>query len=383
MFRTTYRASPAGRARRPVLGVVARVVSVVTMSVATLVGGTGCANDARVLAQADQAHGELNKAVVTDAQMAGYIQEVGDRIVDTAARLHEGGYRPKKKSDEDDKWMFSDAMKFHFVNSKTLNAFTTGGEHMYLYTELLRRSRNEGEMAAVMAHEYAHVYGRHVQSGMNRQMLSMLGAGGAAAAGYVAGGSEKGGQYAGYGAGLGMLAAGLVNAGFTRTDEAEADKVGFDVFVRAGYHPDDFAGFFRTILEEEKKGGGGGQPEFLSDHPSTPNRITAAQTWAKEWKASHPEWQQRVRRPVADDAGFRRIQQRSVEIARSMPDDKSLEGSALMAALPRSCMFPDEPHPPAAQRAQQYLAKRAEQQQQQPAQSQQQQRPRPRERRAE
>ena len=372
MFRTAPQPCSDRVVFPPGMGVVARVVSVVTICCATLAGGTGCANDARVLAQADQAHGELNKAVVTDPMMADYIQEVGDRIVSTAARLHETGYRPKKKSGEESDWMFSDAMRFHFVNSKTLNAFTTGGEHMYLYTELLRRSRNEGEMAAVMAHEYAHVYGRHVQNGMNRQMVAMLGAGGAAAAGYVAGGSEKGGQYAGYGAGLGMLAAGLVNAGFTRSDEAEADKIGFDVFVRAGYHPDDFAGFFRTILEEEKKGGGGAQPEFMSDHPSTPNRIAAAEKWADTYKAEHPDWKQRLRRPVASESEFRRIQQRSVEIARSMPDDKTLAGSALMAALPRSCMFPDEPHPPEAKRAQQYLMQRAEQQQgqAQPAQQQ-------------
>jgi hypothetical protein len=136
------------------------------------------------------------------------------------------------------------------------------------------------------------------------------------------------------------------------------------VFVHAGYHPDDFAGFFRTILEEEKKGGGGGQPEFLSDHPSTPNRIAAAEQWAKEWKAKRPDWERRITRPVADASAFRRIQQRSVEVARNMPDDKSLSGSALMAALPRSCMFPDEPHPPGAKRAQQQLLQQAEQDQQ-------------------
>jgi predicted Zn-dependent protease len=137
-------AAPA-RARTRPLGVVARLLAAVALGTATLAGGTGCANDARVLAQAEQAHGELSKAVVTDPEMAGYIQEVGDRLVSTAARLNaDGRLKAAKKSSEQNDWMFSDAMRFHFVNSTTLNAFTTGGEHMYLYTELLRRSRNEG-----------------------------------------------------------------------------------------------------------------------------------------------------------------------------------------------------------------------------------------------
>jgi hypothetical protein len=258
--------------------------------------------------------------------------------------------------------MVSDRMKFDFVNSKTLNAFTTGGEKMYIYNELFQRSDSEDELAAVMAHEYGHVYGRHIHNGMNRQVASMLGAGAIAAAGYAAGGKEKGQEYAGYGAGLGMLVAGLANAGFSRKDESEADKLGFDFYVRAGYDPDKFADFFRKMAEIEKRQGGGG-PEFLASHPSLQSRVEDGERRAREWKQRHPDWRERLREPIAPGNRFRELQARARRVGQSMPDDKSLDNAqALLQAMPRSCLNPDTPQTPDVQAAQARLKEEARQQ---------------------
>ena len=340
---------------------VARLVMIVTLATAGALASAGCqsATDKQVIEQADTVHAELSKAVVTDPSMANYIQQVGDRIVVTAGKLNASPYGERyadRGSGEDRSWMFDpNKMKFHFVNSTTLNAFTTGGEHMYVYTELLRQTKSEAELAAVMAHEYAHVYGRHIHKGMNRQMWTMLGTGAAAVAGYAAGGE----QYAGYGATFGAAVAGLGNAYYSRGDEDEADHIGFDIYVRAGWPPDQFPGFFRTLLEAEAKGGGAG-PEFLSDHPSTAKRVASAEKWAAAYKQQHPEWQSRILPPVASEAQYQQIKERSKQIAAQMPDDKSLSGSQLVRALPRSCMFPDEPMPPDAKAAQAKLAEKAQ-----------------------
>src|SRR4051812_25583671 len=115
----------------------------------------GCAvTDRQIIDQADQAHSGLKPAVIEDRELADYIQAVGDRIVQAGRDADRDNVGPKAHfADEDRKWMFSNNMKFHFVNSKTLNAFTTGGEHMYIYTELFRTCKTEDELAAVMAHE--------------------------------------------------------------------------------------------------------------------------------------------------------------------------------------------------------------------------------------
>src|SRR5690348_10408388 len=100
---------------------------------------TGCAvKDSTIIAQADQSHAGLKPAVMSDAQLATYIQSVGDRTAAAATPADADNVGPKAHfNDQDRQWMFSKDMQFHFVNSKTLNAFTTGGEHMYVYTALL------------------------------------------------------------------------------------------------------------------------------------------------------------------------------------------------------------------------------------------------------
>ena len=188
----------------------------------------GCATDKNVIAQADQVHGSLQPAVMDDPELANYMQQVGDRIIDVAQELDKQHYGPKSHFSEKDDWMFSNRMKFHLVNSKTLNAFTTGGEHMYIYLELFLECQSEDELAAVMSHEYGHVYARHVQKGMNRQYGALAAAAAAGGAGYALGGQEHGSRICQrQAAGLGLAGAQFLNMGFTRGDEDEADKLGF------------------------------------------------------------------------------------------------------------------------------------------------------------
>src|SRR5207248_2645805 len=148
----------------------------------------GCAvTDRQIIDQADQAHSGLKPAVINDRDLADYIQSVGDRIVEAAKEADRNKIGPTSHfKDNERDWMFSKKMQFHFVNSKTLNAFTTGGEHMYIYTELFQLCKDENDLAAVMSHEYAHVYSRHVQKGTQRQYGVIGAALLAGGAGYVA-----------------------------------------------------------------------------------------------------------------------------------------------------------------------------------------------------
>ena len=308
----------------------------IVMLLGSLLGGAGCTvSDRQVVEQADQFHSGLQPAVIRDPALDRYINEVGQRIITAARAARREGIAPESQlKDEDSDWMFSDKMQFHFVNSKTLNAFTTGGEHMYIYTGLFQQCRTEDELAAVMAHEYAHIYGRHVQKGTQRQ-YGMLGAAlAAAAAGYVAGGKDSGAQYASLAGGGAMMAGQLVGSNYTRKDEAEADKYGFVFYTRAGWDPDRFGDFFQTMIDKGYDKG----PEFLSDHPSLANRVKDAKARADKLG---PNAERFRRGPVASGSEFERLQRRAEEVGRNMPDDKSLEQTQeLLQALPRSCLTP-------------------------------------------
>jgi predicted Zn-dependent protease len=304
---------------------------------------TACATDRQVIAQADDTHRSLEPAVLEDPELKGYLQEMGQRITASAKALHEQHYGPKSHFEETSDWMFSDEMRFHFVNSETLNAFTTGGDHMYVYTQLLQQCRTEDELAAVMAHEYGHVYARHVHKGMNRQYMALGGAIAGGVLGYTLADEKHRQEMAMLGAlGAGTLAS-FLNLGFTRDDEAEADRLGFDFYAHAGWDPARFGDFFQQMIDA----GYDKTPEMLSDHPTLASRVQGARLRASKLPADAASW----RRPsVADAARFAALKSRAAQLAKTMPDDSSLQAAKVLLAAVPSCLLPqDQPEQKEAQ----------------------------------
>lgn len=314
--------------------VLQRLVMLVVLLAFTLFVG-GCATDRQVISQAQDLHTGLQPAVLTDAQLDAYIQKIGNRIVDVAQELHQQHQGPDAHFSEDSAWMFTNRMKFHFVASDELNAFTTGGEHMYVYTQLFRECKTEDELAAVMAHEYAHVYCRHVQKGMNRQ-YALLGASAVAGgAGYALAGKDNKLENAATFASAAAVAGQFVGMGFTRGDEAEADKWGFIFYTHAGWDPNHFGDFFQHMIDK----GYDKTPEMMSDHPSLASRVQVAKQSAAALPANARNWKQP---PVADAAAFAALQQRATALAKSLPADKSLQSAKLLLASFPSCVSPTE-----------------------------------------
>src|SRR5215472_15516006 len=159
--------------------------------------GGGCvASDKQIIQQASAFNSGLQPAEIREAQNNTYLQQIGDRIVAVAKQFDQEGVGPKSHfKEKDNSWMFQD-LHWELVNSKTVNAFTTGGHYVYIYNALFQMCKNEDELAAVMSHEYAHIYCPHVQKGSGR--TEALGAVSLAAegAGYLAGGQTNGSSYA-------------------------------------------------------------------------------------------------------------------------------------------------------------------------------------------
>ena len=332
------------------------VVRHVLPLLALVVSAGGCSflrpSDQNVIGQANQVHGSLEPAVIRDAEVQRYMDRIGDRIVQGAIELNREGKEAKAQRGQDNDWMYDGGVKFHLVNSETLNAFTTGGTHIYIYNQLFQDAETEDELAAVMAHEFAHVYARHVHSGMERQYgvmgLTALGA----VAGYAVGGSESGGQYAGLGAGALGAVGQTLSQGFSRDDENEADKLGFRFYVRGGWDPEKFADFFKQMIEKGMdKGGGGSHPALRDRVAATEERIAALSRDADE----------RRRPPIADRREFEEIKAIARRAARDVPSDKTLAAAKLMLQAFPSCVTPeDQPDQRAAQQELLRVAEEAE-----------------------
>ena len=206
--------------------------------------------------------------------------------------------------------MFDQPMYFHLVNSKTLNAFTTGGHHVYVYNALFQMCKTEDELAAVMSHEFAHIYCRHVQQGNNRQTF-ITGVGYAAAgAGYVAGGQQNGSAYASTASNDTLKAAQFVGMKYTRTDEAEADEWGFQFYCRAGWDPNQFRTFFQRMVDA----GYDKTPAIQSDHPTLASRVKLADQRAATWTKNHGDTMRKTGDRIA--AAVRTDHRRSRESRR-------------------------------------------------------------------
>ncbi|HWB19555.1 MAG TPA: M48 family metalloprotease [Phycisphaerales bacterium] len=310
-----------------------RVLVVLGAAVVCMLGG--CASDSSVISQADNFYTDLKPAVVTDPEVSKYLQKIGDRIIAAAKKEDAKGVGPDSHKSEKTDWMYGSNMKFYLVNSKTLNAFTTGGNQMYIYNELLQQCEDEDELAAVMAHEYAHVYCRHVQQGMNRQYTILGLALGAGAAGAVAGGKEHGAEYGTAAAGGAMALGSFVGMGFTRKDEAQADEYGFDFYTHAGWDPKRFGAFFQKMIDL----GYDKTPEELSDHPTLASRVQVANKRAAELPKSAKKW---AKAPIADKDEFAKIKARAVQVTKAMPSDEQLQQAQTLLAAFGNCIVPTE-----------------------------------------
>ncbi|MEM7213971.1 MAG: M48 family metalloprotease [Pseudomonadota bacterium] len=164
--------------------------------------------------------------------------------------------------------------KVTILNSSKINAFALPGGFLYLTRGLLALANDSSEVAAVIAHEMAHVSANHAIIRQEKVNSAQLGEKVVAevlensAAGKIA------------------LAANQNRLSqFSREQELQADTIGIRMIGRAGYDPYSAARFletmsrFRTFIAGDKTLDDG--DNFASSHPSTPKRIELARRHAR------------------------------------------------------------------------------------------------------
>lgn len=149
------------------------------------------------------------------------------------------------------------------IDSEEVNAMALPGGFFYVNTGLITSADSESELAAVMAHEIAHVTARHgteqATKGQiaNYAMLPLIFLGG------------------GLGYGIYQAAGVLIPLKFlhfSRKAETEADFLGMQYLYKTGYDPSAAISFFEKIKAQEKKKPGKLAKAFRT-HPLTGDRI--------------------------------------------------------------------------------------------------------------
>jgi len=197
--------------------------------------------------------------VVEDPIIGDYIQKLGQRLANNNANAMGRKFR------------------FFVVQDPTVNAFAGPDGYIGVNTGLILATRSESELAAVLAHEIAHVSQHHLErsfkevKGLNIPMAAAL------VAALLIG--PKGGSATGNAATgvlMGAMAGGIQHMiSFTRANEAEADRVGIATLYQAGFDVTAMSGFFarmqRHNLEYKDQ-----IPPYLRTHPVTTERIADA-----------------------------------------------------------------------------------------------------------
>jgi predicted Zn-dependent protease len=157
---------------------------------------------------------------------------------------------------------------------REINAFALPGGYMGLNLGLLSATSSADEVAGVLGHELTHITQRHISRMMAQQSQQMplilagmlLGALAASRSPDAAQAAIVGGQA--------LAAQGQIN--FTRDMEREADRIGMQVAVEAGYSPRGFMTMFEKLQQASRLNDSGNYP-YLRTHPMTTERIAEIQ----------------------------------------------------------------------------------------------------------
>ncbi len=175
---------------------------------------------------------------INNQALQNYINSVGQNV---ASKSHHPGI----------------GYKFAAVNDDSANAVAVPGGYVYITKGLLEIIQKEDQLAAVLAHEVAHVNAEH-----SAQMIAQQRGMGLILAAVSENTSPTATQ-------ISQFAATMLGLRYSRDFEYQADTIGTDYLFKAGYDPYAMVEVQETLQKQHSS-----RPlEFFSTHPNPENRI--------------------------------------------------------------------------------------------------------------
>src|ERR1700753_2859730 len=215
---------------------------------------------------------EIRKSgvILPDPEIAQYAQEIGHSL---SSHAEEGQHQ----------------FYYFVIREPEVNAQAIPGGFVIIHSGLILATRNENELAGVLAHETAHVTQRHIVRGiLDQQKASLMTTAAMLAAILLGAHAGRGSHDAIEGAVLaGQGAAIQHQINYTRENEYEADRIGIGTMVAAGYDPLGMASFFDYISHLRPDPALMNAYQFLIDHPLPSDRVAEARNRADQIGRTH------------------------------------------------------------------------------------------------
>lgn len=151
------------------------------------------------------------------------------------------------------------AWKFIVLDTDAVNAFAAPGGFVHITKGALANLKSESELAGVLGHEITHVTERHTVKAIQKGKLVQMGANES-----LAGNSALMNK-------LADKAYEVIESGFGRGEELEADEKGIVLANNVGYAPQGLLGFLTMLVERNK--GGADRNGLFASHPETKERL--------------------------------------------------------------------------------------------------------------
>ena len=217
---------------------------------------------------------EIRKSgvILTDPEVSQYAQEIGHSL---SSHAEEGQHQ----------------FYYFVIRDAEINASAIPGGFVIINSGLITSTRNENELAGVLAHETAHVTQRHIVRQIIDQGHEGLLASAAMLAAVLLGATAgRGSPDAIEGAIMAGQSAMIQHQiNYTRSSEFEADRIGISTMAAAGYDPLGMASFFDYMGRTGPEPSRVNAVQFLIDHPIFSDRVAEAQDRANQIGRIHHE----------------------------------------------------------------------------------------------
>lgn len=214
---------------------------------------------------------------------------------------------------------------FYLVNHPAVNAFALPGGYVFIHTGLLLKADTEEELAGVIAHEIGHVTARHISDQISRSTkINLLSLATILGAIFLANDAKTAAAVSS----AAMAGAATASLKYSREMEEQADRLGYQYLIKAGYHPGGLVEFMRKIMSENVFSDI--VPSYLTTHPDPENRMVYLDGLVDTQTTELP--------PKVDHKRFNRIKTR-VLVDQKDPD------TVVSHFLNQAAEEPDNPDP--------------------------------------